>query len=458
MASSAFGFAKAVETLPNYFEFGKSLVGQGKEDLDRAAKEKAYAGELGLRASELALKDEQDRRLMDYRMADLDRQIKADEALTQSRARTAQNEEVKTGIHGKDVDSQVAARQITAPAQANQANAAARHYDITAPAQANQYNSSAQHLDAQTEQANYERKQREENDNYIKAMNVYRENPFSDQLSPSMKAELDAHFNMLGNPEVGQAYQTINNAMRSGRPATPEETALVGNVLQPIIDLGGPGQKFMGFEPAKDGSGVHIRLRNADGKDVYLTKGRHAMAAGGQPDTFSMNDIGQMMGHMRDVASWQETHPEIAQEVADHNEARRMSNTAAEYRRNYNELTRNRLAREVGEEKAAEHDAKTMASRRDNLYRQLESYYDDRAEQLYGEPDPNNPEQAKARQAAKDKFLSVVSSRLKGASKDELLAWDAPTIWGAINGAGNTAPTGASRGSSFNSPVVGGGR
>lgn len=440
MASSAFGFARAVETLPNYFEFGKSLVGQGKDDLDRAAKEKAYAGDLGLRASELALRDEMDRRQMDYRMQDLERQREMDKANVDyhnrlvglDRDKLNQVEVPRTNALVNNTNSEIEARKITTPAQARNADAQARVHNATA------------------DEAEYERKQRVEMDNYNRARNIFAENPFDPRLNDELRNEFAAHYETLANPNAGRAYKTVNDVIQGNRAPTQQEIALVGNVLQPMIDFGGKGQTFLGFEPAQDGSGVHIRLKNADGKEVYMTKGRTPVDQGDQADVFSQKDIGQIMGHIRDIASWQDSHPELRQDIADANEARMNTTTGKEYRQYMEKLQRGRLARELGEEKAQQHDAEWMTRRSDKIIKDLGKMYDEQMGDITLLPEE---EQTRAL-AAKNAFLSTAKQRLNGASKDQLMELDAPDIFNVMGPVGGQRSAAPSRGGQFHSPVV----
>lgn len=440
MASSAFGFAKAIETLPNYFEFGKSLVGQGKEDLDRAAKEKAYAGDLGLKASELELRDQMDQRMMDYRMQDLERQRLLDKAnvdyhnkqLGLENAKFNEVEKPKSAALIRNSDSEAAARDATTPAVVANTNAQARVHNATA------------------DQAEFERKQRVEMENYNRARDIFANNPFDSRLDDATRQEFATHYSMLANPNAGQAFSTVADAIKTGQAPSPEGVALVGNVLQPMIDLGGKGQQFLGFEPAQDGSGVHIRLKNADGKVVYMTKGRTPVEQGDQADVFTQQDIGQILGHVKNIASWQAQHPELHQDISDANEARMNTTTGKEYRQYMEKLQRGRLAREVGEERAQQHDAEWMTRRSDKIIKDLAKMYDEQTGDITLLPEE---EQTQAL-AAKNAFLSTAKQRLNGASKDQLMELDAPDIFnvmGPVSGQRSAAP---SRGGQFHSPVV----
>lgn len=444
MASSAFGFAKAVETLPNYFEFGKSLVGQSREDLDRAAKEKAYAGELGLKASELDLRDQMDQRMMDYRMADLERQRQLDKAnvdyhnrqLGLEGARLNEVEKPKTAALIRNSDSEVSARNLTAPATASNLNAQSRIHN------------------AEADQADYERKQRTEMDNYNRARNIFANNPFDSRLDDATRQEFAAHYEMLANPNAGRAYQTVVKNIKNGQSPSPEDIALVGTVLQPMIDFGGKGQTFLGFEPAQDGSGVHIRLKNADGKEVYMTKGRTPVDQGDQADVFTQEDIGQIMGHVKNIASWQAEHPELHQDIADANEARMNTTTGKEYRQYMERLQRTRVANALGEEKAKQHDSEWMTRRSDKIIHDLGKMYDERVGDISLMPENEQTQALEAR----DKFLATARQRLNGATKDQLMELDAPDIFNVLGSGMSQRGAAPSRGGQFNSPVVSGGR
>lgn len=439
MASSAFGFARAVETLPNYVEFGKSLVGQSKEDLDRAAKEKALAGELGLRSSELALRGEMDRRMMDYRMADLERQRKMDDALIDYRNQ------------GLGLDAQrVKINKQTADTQQSEVDSQNRTREAMLQPNIRRVTADARTAEAEANQADYEVKQRKEMDEYEAARRIYAENPFDPRLDESMRKQFDTHYQILANPNAGKAYQVVTQAIQNRQPPSPEARALVGSALQPFIDLGGTGQQFLGFDPAEDGSGVRIRLRNAQGKEVYMTKGRQPVDSGDEADVFSRADIGQIMGHMKNVANWQDTHPELAQDISDHNEARMNTTNGREYRRYKEQLQRDRLVRVQGEEKAQRHDEEWMTRRSDKIMKDLGSLYDESVGDVTLLPDED---QARAKEQ-KNQFLSEARRRLNSATKDDLMELDANEIFGFMGqGLGRQRPA-SSRGAQFNSPAA----
>jgi hypothetical protein len=439
MASSAFGFARAVETLPNYVEFGKSLVGQSKEDLDRAAKEKALAGELGLRSSELALRDEMDRRMMDYRMADLKRQRKMDDALIDYRNQ------------GLGLDAQrVKINKQTADTQQSEVDSQNRTREAMLQPNIRRVTADARTAEAEANQADYEVQQRKEMDEYEAARRIYAENPFDPRLDESMRKQFDTHYQILANPNAGKAYQVVTQAIQNRQPPSPEARALVGSALQPFIDLGGTGQQFLGFEPAEDGSGVRIRLRNAQGKEVYMTKGRQPVDSGDEADVFSRADIGQIMGHMKNVANWQDTHPELLQDVTDHSIAMMNSTNGREYRRYKEQLQRDRLTRAQGEEKAKEHDAKTKLGRREGIIKSLTKMYDDQL----GADNMLSDEEAKQFMDARNRWLSDIDTTLQGMSKDELLDIDAMDIWSRRAPSASRPQAGPSRGTQFNSPAA----
>lgn len=454
MANSALGFASAVDALPTYFEFGKSLVGQGKEDLDRAMKEKLATQDLGLRASEQALREEQDKRLMDYRYADLERQ------------RAYENNQLDLNRRKAGLDERVF-NESTLPrtrAEVDNTNSMARARDALSPlnqeqvrAETGQINANTAKLKTQAEQEAYLLKQQKEQNDYAEGMRMFIENPYDTRLDDNTRRELATHFGIMANPEAKDAYTAITGAMQSGTPATPEQIAMVGRVLQPIIDQGGPNQTFLGFEPLPDHSGVRIKLRNAQGKEVYMTKGRRPVAQGDAPDSFTPAEIGQVLGLLRNAADWQDAHPEARDELADMDEARRFSRTPGEYRTIMYQRAKDRYNRDRQEEKAKEHDDRVMSQRRDKLIKDFDKWYTNQ----FPDMDMMSEQEQKAIQKRKSELLSDWSQKLHGATLEQLLDLDAsdlPEVYGGQIGNAGGAAAAPSRGGQFNSPRVNGGR
>ena len=147
---------------------------------------------------------------MDYRMQDLERQREMDKANVDyhnrlvglDRDKLNQVEVPRTNALVNNTNSEIEARRITVPAQARNADAQARVHNATA------------------DEAEYERKQRVEMDNYNRARTIFAENPFDPRLNDELRNEFAAHYETLANPNAGRAYKTVNDVIQGNRAPT----------------------------------------------------------------------------------------------------------------------------------------------------------------------------------------------------------------------------------------------
>lgn len=330
MASSAFGFARAVETLPNYFEFGKSLVGQGEADRALEQRNKELSSRLGLQAQEQA-------DLNDYRTSELaQKRYEADQL---DRYRTGML--AAEGAQNKIRERQIANLEHLAPSQIGQnlADANARNAQANSTTQlieptrqhlaseSTRNLATGRNLDSEAAAREAENQRQKDYSQMNLYMNKYWMNPQDASIPEETRQQIEALYPVMMNPHAGPAHDLITNrlaAQQRGEPYVPpteEENATIGRGIQPYLDMGGEGQQFLGFEASPDGQRVKVKLKNADGKEVYMTHNRLPNAQGGVDEEFTRQELDDLMGITKDAQLFHRAHPEFIQDIRDRQDA-----------------------------------------------------------------------------------------------------------------------------------------
>ena len=322
---NGFGLNAAVQAFPSAYEFGRSLVGQ-----DNATQERLFKQQL-LR-DELALKNRQAEDELAYRTGLINAQNYQNETARQEADARANLQ----GIQGNQITEMLPFEKKRVEAQTGgiQAETTERN-TLLQPrvglvgAQAANYGASTGHLNKQTQDLGMDVEAKQKHELYKAALPQFLQDPYS--VSPELRALISTEVGMMANPHAGPAVELFDKATKlyqdtgSRELFNDELKSTMGKAFQPMIDQNTnapPGSyRFVEFEPAQ--GGVLMKLQKVDPRSgqpvsdapVYVTNGRVPMAEGGVPTVFRPTDVHGVLGGLRDAADWQNTNPEVAEEL-----------------------------------------------------------------------------------------------------------------------------------------------
>jgi hypothetical protein len=371
------GLSAAVNGFQTGFNFGKSLVGQDDESLNRELKNKIASTELALKDKALnedalyhqgvlAAQNYQNRtgRLGVENTADYQKGVLSgqDYRNTTDRIQTNQQGQYQQGVLANQ-DRQAQIEEAKLPSQIGRENAAAR------------LNSSV------TAQNEWDLSQQKGMDQERSDEERFSEDPFS--VSPEVRQRIQTKFQMMTNPHAQPAVEALDKAIAEmptkGEEAfTPEVRNRVGLALQPLLSQGigkedGAGMKttdiqFDRFVPAPGGVKMQVKVTKASKEtdpngaplrtathSAFITDGRLAEVDGGQATTFSPQMVHQVIGGLKGAGEFQSLHPELAQDMHDSQAAYAGAKTRADYIKNRGMIENARLQ---GQEKTAETERK----------------------------------------------------------------------------------------------------
>ena len=324
---NGFGLNAAVQAFPSAYEFGRSLVGQDRESLAQAFKEKLMSQEMAQNQQkiddEAAYRAEQ-ARIQDYagqtdRMNAMGLQAVRDQAIRHA-DRKLPYELKSLGVNNAYTQEKTRDLSEMRPYEQRGKDASAAYMS-----------SMGGYQKAKTDEQEFVNQENQAERDYDDAMTRLAVDPFAEGVSDAHRQRFMTESGMMANPNAGRALALLDAAtaqfQKTGDRAlfNDELKQATGAALQPLVDQNtsaAPGSyRFGGFDQVP--GGVTMRLKRVDpgsGQPVsteplYVTNGRVPMANGGVPTVFSPQDIRQVMAGLRAADDWQKANPEMSRRL-----------------------------------------------------------------------------------------------------------------------------------------------